>query len=91
MPKPPFFCAESGSGGLIYNFCEGIYKMTPRERFEKTAVSIASLNRSQLKSSIRNFKGRFRLDFTVSYLDSLPVDRLRHILLAAVVSTSMRN
>jgi hypothetical protein len=60
--------------------------MISRERFEQAAVSIASLNKGQLKSRIRNFKGRFKLDFTEDYLNKLSTDRLRHILLAALVN-----
>ena len=60
--------------------------MISRERFEKAATSIASLNKGQLKSRIRNFKGRFKLDFTEDYLNKLSADRLRHILLAALVN-----
>jgi len=60
--------------------------MTSREYFEQTATSLAALGRNELKRRIKNFKGRFRLDFTESYLNKLPVDRLRHILLAALVN-----
>ena len=60
--------------------------MISRERFEQTAVSIACLNKGQLKSHIKNFKGRFKLDFTEDYLNKLSADRLRHILLAAHVN-----
>jgi hypothetical protein len=60
--------------------------MTSGKYFEQTAASIASLGRDELKSQIRNFKGRFRLDFTDGYLDNLGVDRLRHILLAALIN-----
>jgi hypothetical protein len=62
--------------------------MNSRDFFEQTATSIAALDRDELKRRIRNFKGRFKLDFTEDYLDKLNVDRLRHILLAAHVSTS---
>ena len=65
--------------------------MISRERFEQTAVSIASLDKGQLKIRIKNFRGRFKLDFTENYLNGLTVDRLRHILLAALISTSARN
>ncbi len=61
--------------------------MIPRERFERTAVSIASLNKTQLKSRIKNFRGRFKLDFTEDYMNKLSADRLRHILLAALINT----
>jgi hypothetical protein len=61
--------------------------MIPRERFEQTAVSIASLNKEQLKSHIKNFRGRFKLDFTEDYMNKLTTDRLRHILLAAMINS----
>lgn len=57
--------------------------MDSREFFEQAATSIAALNRDELKRHIRNFRGRFQLDFSEEYLDQLNVDRLRHILLAA--------
>ncbi len=62
--------------------------MASREDFERTATSLAALNRNELTRRIKNFRGRFRLDFTESYLDELPVDRLRHILLAALINAS---
>ena len=67
------------------NFPKG-KKMTSREYFEQTATSIAALNRNELTSRIRNFEGRFSLDFTEEYLNRLSVDRLRHILLAALIN-----
>jgi hypothetical protein len=65
--------------------------MTSREYFEQTATSIAALDREELKRRIRNFKGRFKLDFTEDYLEKLNIDRLRHILLAANISASSRH
>ena len=56
--------------------------------FEEQITSIAALGRDELTSRIMNFEGSFKLDFTVSYLDTLPVDQLRHILLAAVMNKS---
>jgi hypothetical protein len=67
------------------NFSKGT-AMTPREDFEQTATSIAALGKNELKKRIKNFRGRFRLDFTEDYLNNLSVDRLRHILLAALVN-----
>ncbi|MBW8035879.1 MAG: hypothetical protein FVQ79_09670 [Planctomycetes bacterium] len=55
-------------------------------RFEKLSTLIVSLSRPQLKNRIRKFKGGFKLDFTDSYLEKLSVDRLRHILLAAMLT-----
>jgi hypothetical protein len=65
--------------------------MASRKYFEQTATSIASLDRDELKRRIRNFRGRFRLDFTEDYLNNLSVDRLRHILLAALINAKPYN
>lgn len=65
--------------------------MSARRYFEAEATSIAGLGRNELKTRIRNFKGRFKLDFTDDYLNKLSVDRLRHILLAAVMNARPRN
>ncbi len=47
---------------------------------------IDSLGREELKRRIRDFKGRFKLDFTEDYLNKISVGRLRHILLAALIN-----
>jgi hypothetical protein len=60
--------------------------MASREFFEQTAVSLAALNKNELKKQIRNFGGRFKLDFTEDYLNNTSVDRLRHILFAALIN-----
>ena len=60
--------------------------MNAKDNFEQTATSIASLNRSELKKRIKNFRGRFKLDFTEDYLNRLSIDRLRHVLLAALIN-----
>jgi len=62
--------------------------MASKEFLEQTATSIAALSRDELKRRIKNFHGRFKLDFTEDYLNQLNVDRLRHILLAAQISAS---
>jgi len=56
------------------------------EKLEQTANAIASLDRDELNRRIKGFKGRFRLDFTDAYLNNLSVDRLRHVLLAALIN-----
>lgn len=58
---------------------------------EREATSIAVLGRNELKRRIKNFHGRFKLDFTEDYLNKLSVDRLRHILLAAIINTKPHN
>jgi hypothetical protein len=64
--------------------------MSSREYFEQAATSIGTLERDELKKQIKNFKGRFKLDFTEDYLNTATVDRLRHILLAALINTRTR-
>ena len=65
--------------------------MASRAYFEQTATTIASLGRNELKRRIRGFRGRFRLDFSDDYLNRLTVDRLRHILLAALINAKPYN
>lgn len=55
-------------------------------RFERTVTSVAALGRPELKRHIKNFRGRFKLDFTDDYLDTIGLDRLRHILVAALIT-----
>lgn len=52
---------------------------------EQVADSIAEMSRDRVKDEILHFQGRFKLDFTEGYLESLPLEKLRHILLAAKV------
>ena len=64
--------------------------MSSVKHLDTQATSIAALGRNELTRRIRNFKGRFKLDFTEDYLNKLSVDRLRHILLAALISARSR-
>ena len=65
--------------------------MATRTYFDREVTSIASLGRNELKRRIINFQGRFKLDFTEDYLSKLSVDRLRHILLAALINVKRHN
>jgi hypothetical protein len=58
---------------------------------DKQVTSIATLGRSELTRRIKNFKGRFKMDFTEDYLKKLSVERLRHILLAALLNDRHHN
>ncbi|MFC1760511.1 hypothetical protein ACFL6U_00340 [Planctomycetota bacterium] len=60
--------------------------MAPRWSLEQITASISGMGKSELKKRIRGFKGRFRLDFTDDYLNQATADRLRHILLAAMIN-----
>jgi len=64
--------------------------MASTRSFEQVASAVNSLTKSQLKNRLLNFKGRFKLDFTEAYLNALTVDKLRHILLTAMLTTSKR-
>ncbi len=65
--------------------------MASRKYFEQTATSLASLGRNELKRRIKGFRGRFKLDFSEDYLNNLTDDRLRHVLLAALINTKPHN
>ena len=65
--------------------------MAPRTYFDKQATSISALGRNELTRRITHFRGRFKLDFTEDYLNKLSVDRLRHILLAAIINAKPNN
>ncbi|MHC4396996.1 MAG: hypothetical protein ACYS1A_15240 [Planctomycetota bacterium] len=65
--------------------------MVSRKAFEQTATSIAALGKNELKKRIKNFKGRFKLDFSDDYLNNLTIDRLRHVLLAALINAKAHN
>ena len=65
--------------------------MVSKTYFEQTATSIAALDRTELKRRIKSFRGRFKLDFSEDYLNNLSIDRLRHILLAALVNAKPHN
>ncbi len=65
--------------------------MASTSYFEKEATTIATLGRNELTTRIKNFRGRFKLDFTEEYLNKLSVDRLRHILLAALLNAGPHN
>ena len=64
--------------------------MASTRSFEQVALAVNSLTKSQLKRRLLNFKGRFKLDFTEKYLDGLTVEKLKHILLAALLTTTKK-
>ncbi|MHC4721266.1 MAG: hypothetical protein ACYS6I_01010 [Planctomycetota bacterium] len=46
------------------------------------------MNKTEIKNRLLHFKGRFKFDFTEAYLDASSVDKLRHILVAAMLKIS---
>jgi hypothetical protein len=75
----------------IFSNVTRITGMASKKFFEREATSIAALGRHELERRIKNFRGRFKLDFTQAYLNKLSIDRLRHILLAAVMNSKRHN
>jgi hypothetical protein len=59
--------------------------------FEHTVAVIATLGRDELKTRIKSFQSSIKLDFTDDYLDAISLDRLRHILLAVVLTCKSDN
>lgn len=65
--------------------------MTADRCLEQSATTVVSMGKSELKKRIRSFNGRFRLDFSDDYLNGVNADRLRHILMAAMINARVRN
>jgi hypothetical protein len=63
-----------------------VRQMNLNENLERLAVTISSLDRGEVENKIKGFQGTFKLDFTEEYLKNLTVDRLRHILFAAMAA-----
>ncbi len=65
--------------------------MSSAQYVERQVTSVAALGRDELTRRIKDFRGRFKLDFTEDYLNKMSVDRLRHILLAALINAKTHN
>lgn len=46
---------------------------------------ISRMDRDELKNMLRSLRCKFKLDFTDEFLATVSIERLRHILLAAVL------
>jgi len=53
------------------------------EQLEKIADKLGLMDRPDLIEELRRLRCSFRMDFSPEFLDSVSVDRLRHIVLAA--------
>ena len=58
--------------------------------FEKMCSKIASMKKQEIIRRLLNFNG-MKMDFTPDYLEDLSTDRLRHILLAAIVTVNRKH
>jgi len=50
---------------------------------EQLVTRIATLDRQSVTRRLLHFKADFPIDFTADYLAKLPLERLRHLLVAA--------
>lgn len=58
--------------------------MSPRQQ-EIIARKIATMRRPELVRMLRSLDCGFRMDFTDDYLNSMSLERLRHVVLAATL------
>jgi hypothetical protein len=56
--------------------------MLEAHQVEELICLVASFDKPTLTSQFRNFRGNFPIDFTPEFLETLSVDRLRHIFVA---------
>jgi hypothetical protein len=64
--------------------------MTPDITFEQYCAYVTTLDKKSLIERLLHFEGPIKLDFTAEYLGGLDTDKLRHILLAAVVTVEQK-
>ena len=64
--------------------------MSAELSFEKMCSKVASMGKREVIRRLLNFDG-IKMDFTEDYLKNLSTDRLRHILLAAVVTVDRKH
>ena len=58
--------------------------------FEKICAQVAGMGKNEVKNRLLHFRGKLKMDFSESYLEGLTVDKLRHILLAALAVETRR-
>jgi hypothetical protein len=61
--------------------------MLEAHQVENLISMVCSMDRAAIKRQFLNFRGDFPVDFTPEFLDTLPVDRLRHIYVALCLQT----
>lgn len=59
--------------------------------FEKLCSEVAGMGRNEVKSKLLHFRGKLKMDFTETCLDNMTLDKLRHVLLAALSVESRRH
>jgi hypothetical protein len=61
--------------------------MLEAHQIETLISMVCMMDRAAIKRQVLNFRGDFPVDFTPEFLDTLPVDRLRHIYVALCLQT----
>jgi len=64
--------------------------MAPDISFEQYCAYITSLNKEELKDRLLHFDGPLRMDFTEDFLEQQNIEKLQHILLAAMVTAKRK-
>jgi len=59
--------------------------MSPQQPIEKLAHQVNTLDRDQCITQLQRFDA-FPLDFTIEYLRQMSVEKLRHVLMAALIT-----
>ncbi len=57
---------------------------------EMLCTAIAQMSRHEIKDQLLHFEYPLPLDFTEEYLEGLDLERLRHILLAALITAKQK-
>lgn len=57
------------------------------EQVEELISVVATMDRPALVRQIKEYRARFPLDFTSEFLETVPLDRLRHIFLAVCLQS----
>lgn len=58
---------------------------------ETICTEVATMDKAEVMYHILHFDGPVRLDFTEDYLKTLDLDKLRHILLAALITAHRKH
>ena len=56
--------------------------MLEAQQVEELITLVCAMDRAAIKRQLVGFRGDFPLDFTPEFLDTLPLERLRHIYVA---------
>ena len=60
-------------------------RMTTAADADEVLARVHEMDREQVVRVLTHFSGRIRVDFTPAYLESLSLDRLRHLLQAVLL------